>query len=147
MMLKACSCELYKPCLVGREDIEVSHLQFADDSSFFGEAKDANLTTLKSVLRCFEWHSGLKINFCKSCLFTMGVKECAMGWAEVLNCRIEEMPFSYLGLPISVRPCDKRIWKKVVDSMSNRLTLWENKYLSFGGRIVLLNSVLTSIPT
>ena len=32
------------------------------------------------------------------------------------------------------------------ETLSGRLNFWGHKYISFGGRIVLLNSVLNSIP-
>lgn len=34
----------------------------------------------------------------------------------------------------------------LIDSLNRRLGSWKNKFLSLGGRIVLLNSVLNSIP-
>lgn len=35
----------------------------------------------------------------------------------------------------------------MIDALLRRLGSWKNKFLSLGGRIVLLNSVLNSIPT
>ena len=68
MMRKVCVDGFFRPWRVGSAGVEVSHLQYADDSIFFGEASVENIRTLKCVLRCFEWLSGLKINFRKSCL-------------------------------------------------------------------------------
>jgi len=34
----------------------------------------------------------------------------------------------------------------MLDKLRNRLNSWGSKYLSLGGRIVLLNSVLKAIP-
>lgn len=38
------------------------------------------------------------------------------------------------------------IWEPLLDLLSKKLNFWGNKYVSLGGRIVLLNSVLHSIP-
>lgn len=57
-----------------------------------------------------------------------------------------EFPFLYLGLPVGVRPNDKAVWSKVLEQITNWLESWENHFLSFGGRVVLTNSVLTSLP-
>ncbi|MCI81328.1 LINE-1 reverse transcriptase like, partial [Trifolium medium] len=43
--------------------MSVTHLQYADDTLFLGEATVANLWTIKSILRGFELASGLKVNF------------------------------------------------------------------------------------
>jgi hypothetical protein len=37
-------------------------------------------------------------------------------------------------------------WDLLLDQLSKRLNSWGNKYVSFGGRIVLINSVLNAIP-
>lgn len=57
---------LYKGVLVGQGRTMVTHLQFADDTIFFGEASEDNITTIKSIMRIFELVSGLRINFGKS---------------------------------------------------------------------------------
>ncbi|KEH22255.1 transmembrane protein, putative [Medicago truncatula] len=38
------------------------------------------------------------------------------------------------------------LWKPVVDAVRNRLSKWNNRRLSIGGIIVLLNSVLYALP-
>ncbi|MCI37060.1 retrovirus-related protein, partial [Trifolium medium] len=45
---------------VGNTGLSVSHLQYADDTLFIGEASMENLWSLKAILRCFELASGLK---------------------------------------------------------------------------------------
>jgi hypothetical protein len=37
-------------------------------------------------------------------------------------------------------------WEPLIDALRKRLGVWSNKYVSLGGRIVLLNSVLNAIP-
>lgn len=90
---------------------------------------------------------GLKINFRKSCLMGVGIGQETLGcWAKILNWNVDTIPFTYLGLPVGARSNDKKVWKNVVDRVAKRLDRWENGFLSFGGRIVLLRSVLTSLP-
>jgi hypothetical protein len=64
---------LFKPFLVGRGNLPVSILQYADDTLCIGEASVDNLWALKAVLRGFELASGLKVNFWKSCLLGINV--------------------------------------------------------------------------
>lgn len=37
-------------------------------------------------------------------------------------------------------------WEPLLESLSGKLNSWSHKYISFGGRIILLNSVLNSLP-
>jgi hypothetical protein len=54
---------------VGQQDlVEVSHLQFADDTLLLGAKSWANVRALRAVLVLFESMSGLKVNFNKSML-------------------------------------------------------------------------------
>ncbi|GKV16062.1 hypothetical protein SLEP1_g26767 [Rubroshorea leprosula] len=45
---------LYKGVMVGKRDTTVTHLQFADDTIFFGEASDENIKVVKGIMRTFE---------------------------------------------------------------------------------------------
>ncbi|XP_016192828.1 uncharacterized protein LOC107633742 [Arachis ipaensis] len=54
------------PLLVGRDKIELSHLQFANDTILFCSPETETILNYKRLLRCFELMSGLSINFDKS---------------------------------------------------------------------------------
>lgn len=61
----------------------------------------ANLQALKTILRCFELSSGLKVNFSKSLFMGVNVGPEFLGMAErFLYCRIGSVPFTYLKLPV-----------------------------------------------
>jgi hypothetical protein len=138
---------LFKGFSVGSGSVVVSHLQYADDTLCIGEASVENLWTLKAILRGFEMASGLKINFWKSCLLGVNVSAefLEMG-CTFLNCKRGAVPFKYLGLPVGANPKRVDTWDPLLDQIRRRLNSWENKFISFGGRIVLLNSILNSIP-
>ncbi|MCH79641.1 LINE-1 reverse transcriptase like, partial [Trifolium medium] len=147
VMRKAVELNLFKGFMVGREGVVVSHLQYADDTLCIGEASLQNLWTLKAILRGFEMASGLKINFWKSCLLGVNVTEDFLDLGcSFLNCKRGEVPFKYLGLPVGANPRRLATWEPLLDHMRRKLNSWGNKFISFGGRIVLLNSVLNSIP-
>ena len=71
-MRKAKEENMYKAYQVGSNKVEISLLQFADDTIFLGEADMENVKTIKAVLRSFELASGLKINFAKSTFGAFG---------------------------------------------------------------------------
>jgi hypothetical protein len=147
IMRQAVELNRFVPFKVGRGELPISHLQYADDTVFIGKALVENLWVMKAALRGFELVSGLKVNFWKSCLVGVNVDPDFLGMASrFLNCRIGRIPFIYLGLPVGANPRSLATWQPMIDVLKNRLNSWGNKYVSFGGRIVLLNSVLSAIP-
>ncbi|XP_071739232.1 uncharacterized protein [Rutidosis leptorrhynchoides] len=65
--------ELLKGVKISNDKVNVSHLQYADDTIFIGEWSQENSYSLQNLLKCFELASGLKVNFHKSCLYGLGV--------------------------------------------------------------------------
>ncbi|RVW26926.1 putative ribonuclease H protein [Vitis vinifera] len=106
--------------LVGRDRTRVSLLQFADDTIFFSKASLDLLQNLKIILLVFGQVSGLKINLEKSTIS---------------------------GLPLEGNPKTIGFWDPVVERISRRLDGWKKAYLSLGGRITLIQSCLSHIPS
>jgi hypothetical protein len=146
LMHKAVSLGFFRGFKVG-PDVVVSHLQYADDTLFIGEACVENLWSMKAILRWFELISGLKVNFSKSSLFGVNVDNTFLDHAaSFLHCKLGSFPFIYLGLPVGANPRRASTWDPIVKAIERRLLSWKNKYVSLGGRVVLINSVLASIP-
>jgi hypothetical protein len=134
----------FQPFLVGRSRMSVLMRQYADDSLCIGDASVENLWAVKAILRGFEMASELKINFWKSCLVGVNVPDEFLAMAsDFSNYRIGHTTFKYLGLPVGANPCLSSTWRPMVDAIKRRLGSWGNKFISFGGRIVLINTVLT----
>ena len=131
---------------MGSNRVEVSILQYADDTIFFGEASLGNVRAIKSILRIFELASGLKINFAKSGFGAFGMSE---RWksdaANWLNCSLLSFPFVYLGIPIGANPRRVQMWDPIIKKCERALSKWKQRHLSFGGRVTLIQSVLNSI--
>jgi hypothetical protein len=133
---------------VGRSsEVRLTHLQFADDALIIGEKSWLNVRARRAVLLLFEEVSGIRVNFHKSLLTGVNISE---SWltevASVMNCRRGSVPFVYLGLPIGGDSRRLSFWKPVIDRIVGRLSSWKNKFLSFGGRLVLLKVILSSLP-
>ena len=128
-------------------EVCLTHLQFADDTLIIGEKSWLNVRTIRAVLLLSEEVSGLKVNFNKSMLIGVNVSESWLTQAAmVMNCRRGTIPFIYFGLPIGGDSRKLCFWKPVVDRIGKCLASWSNKFLSLGGRLVLLKFVLSSIP-
>ena len=118
-----------------------------DDTIIFIDHNPEQAQNLKLLFCAFEQLSGLKINFHKSEVFCYGAaKEMESFYTSLFGCNSGEYPFRYLGIPMHHRQLLNSEWRKVEDRFKQKLSCWKAKYLSFGGRLVLLNSVLSSLP-
>jgi hypothetical protein len=122
LMSRAVSLGYFKPFDIKNSGIVVSHLQYADDTLFIGEACVENLWCVKAILRCFELMLGLKINFAKSMIFGVVPDEPFMRVAsKFLNCKVGKFPFIYLGLPVGANPRKESTWEPVIEVLQRRL--------------------------
>lgn len=132
---------------IGRDNVTVTHLQFADDTIIISKPTTRNVWAIKSILRLFELASGLKINFSKSRVMAVNGREGFVQSAALfLGCKIGVIPFKYLGVPVGANPRRVETWLPLVNMFKAKLSSWQNKFLSLGGRIVLLKSVISSLP-
>ncbi|KAJ9557691.1 hypothetical protein OSB04_012305 [Centaurea solstitialis] len=138
---------LLKGLKVGEKEVILSHLQYADDAIFFGEWEAENIVNVIKILKCFNAVSGLKVNLDKCSIFGIGVPEQeVVDWARVIGCGKGTLPLFYLGLPVGSSIKRLSHWEKVVNKFKSKLSGWKSKWLSFGGRLTLVKSVLSSIP-
>jgi hypothetical protein len=122
-------------------------LQFADDTIIMGEGNWENLWTIKTVLRSFEIVSGLKVNFHKSKLYGINLDDSFLSASSsFLHCEVDSIPFRFLGIPVGANPRRKGTWAPIIDAMRKRLSVWNGRNLSIGGRVTLINFVLSSLP-
>ncbi|KAJ9688885.1 hypothetical protein PVL29_014502 [Vitis rotundifolia] len=133
---------------VGRNRTRVSsHLQFADDTIFFSSTREEDMLTLKSVLLVFGHISGLKVNLDKSNIYGINLGQNQLHrLAELLDCKASGWLILYLGLPLGGNPKTCGFWDPVIERISSRLDGWQKTYLSFGGRITLIQFCLTHMP-
>ncbi|GKU98851.1 hypothetical protein SLEP1_g11790 [Rubroshorea leprosula] len=141
------SKSLFNGVQEGSSNITISHLQFADDTILFGEANEQNIKAAKSIMRTFELASGLKINYNKSTSIGINVDTKEINhFACFLHCKPGKLPLLYLGMPVGASLRKKSTWSTQVANFERKLTGWNNRFLSIGGRIVCINSVLSSPP-
>ncbi|XP_078149679.1 uncharacterized protein LOC144544998 [Carex rostrata] len=66
--------------------------------------------------------------------------------AQIFGCKVTHLPITYLGLPLHYKKPSLFDWQTVIDKIESRIQGWKGKLLSYGGRVTLLNSVLSAIP-
>ncbi|XP_058734070.1 uncharacterized protein LOC131605773 [Vicia villosa] len=124
----------------------VDILQFTDDTLLVGESSWRQVWAIKAVLRAFELVSGLGINYHKSKLIGINVSANFLEAASyVLSCKVEGSVYTFLGIKVGCNPRKKESWIPLVSKIKKRLSGWNNRFLSLGGRITLLKSILSSL--
>jgi hypothetical protein len=125
----------------------ISILQYVDDTILFMEHDIAKALNMKLILCIFEQLSGLKINFHKSEIFCLGeAKDIEQQYMQIFGCEEGALPFKCLGIPIHHRILRNAEWNPVESRFASKLGCRRSKMLSYGDRLVLINSVLTSLP-
>jgi hypothetical protein len=115
----------------------LTHLQYADDTVLFLKSSNENIQNVKF----------LKINYNKAEVFTVGLgKVVAMEVADALNCKPGKLPMKYLEIPTSDVKLTKLQLSEPRNKIEKRLETWKCGQLSYGGRSILINSSLSSIP-
>jgi hypothetical protein len=127
--------------------VVVSHLLFADDTLVFCGADESQIKHIGALLVCFEAVSGLKVNLPKSALIPVSSLDDVDQLPGYLGCGISLLPLKYLGLQLGASFKLKTMWAELVELMARRLAPWKRTYLSKGGRVTLIKSTLSNLPT
>ena len=134
---------------IARASPAVSHLLFADDSLFFCKADVQQCDGLMRIIKLYGRASGQQLNLNKSSIsfgnrvdqeikgvlkYTLGIhKEGGMGM--------------YLGLPEKMCGSKRQVFAFIIDRLNDRINSWSAKFLSKGGKEVLLKYVAQALPT
>jgi hypothetical protein len=79
-------------------------------------------------------------------LITSSSREQVASLAGILQCKASAFPLRFLGLLLYDRSLSKQQYQDLIDSIQKGFPGWKTKKLSIAGRLVLLNSVLTTKP-
>jgi hypothetical protein len=122
-------------------------VQYADDTLLILHGTMEQAIMVKTLLDTFALFSGLKINFQKSTFVPMHMThQDAQAIAETLGCPISDLPCTYLGLPLSMCKISRTNLQPVIQRIDKRLPGWIPRMLGSGGRVQMINSVLSAIP-
>ena len=125
----------------------ISHLLFADDTILFYDVSRDQLLSIRLALTCFQAFTGLKVNAGKSEIVPVGEVGNIDALASILHCRVGNLPLKYLGMPLGTPYKTAAMWNPILERMEKKLSGWKRLYLSKGGRLTLVKSTLSSLPT
>jgi len=145
-MMEASRVGAFNGVKIGKTDLEISHLLYADDAVIICDWSVQNARKILNILQVFYLASGLKINLVKRKLIGVGVQfNTVSEVAQLLGCSAVQTPFMYLGVMVGGNMNRIDLWKTMMDRFVERLARWKVKLLSMGGRLTLVKAVLGSI--
>jgi hypothetical protein len=121
-------------------------VQYADDMLLILQACPVQLLALKDLLQRFAAATGLSVNYAKSCLMPINIDSDRLFFlANTFGCATGTLPFTYLGLPLGTTRPTVQDLTPIVYQVERRLNA-SARFLDYGGRLQLVNSVLSTLP-
>lgn len=127
---------------------QINHLAYADDTIIFASSNKTSCQLIMNTLHLYEEQSGQLINKGKSFFYlhNKAALSSIQVVEEVTGFEKGTFPLMYLGCPIGHAKMKKVHYSELITKIFNKLQAWKGKLLSFGGKVVLINHVLQSIP-
>ncbi|XP_059311001.1 uncharacterized protein LOC132062444 [Lycium ferocissimum] len=114
----------------------------AEEDSF------ARYEKIMIILKKYEELSGQLINRDKSAfyLYDKVAQHIQQEVQQITGFNRDQFPLKYLGCPIFHTRRKKMYYNDLIKKVKNKLQSWKGRLLSYGGKAVLISSVLQSIP-
>jgi hypothetical protein len=118
---------------------------YADDVVVFARPSMMELQAIKGVLDCFGQASGLHVNFLKSTAAPIRCSQEAVdAVSAAIDCPVQGLPCTYLGLPLSLKKLRMEDLQCVLDKLARKLAFWKAKLLTKDGRVAFVHAVMTA---
>lgn len=128
------------------KELKLTHLMYADDLLMFSKCDLRSIKLLQDVLDKFAEISGLNMNLHKSHIYFGGCSQVQrMEVCNFMNVEEGSLPFSYLGVPLTSTKPKVSDFRSLIHHITRRITSWTSRFLSFAGRLELIQSVIYSV--
>lgn len=126
----------------------VTHILFADDSLVFTRASSTDCRNLKTIFNDYAPASGQVFNFEKSSLFfSSGTSQSQVEEIKrIFGLNVVYKHEKYLGLPSMVGRRKIRFFSDIKLRVLNKLSSWQHKSFSCGGKEVLIKAMVQAVP-
>jgi len=113
----------------------------------FGYPSVHEAASFKSILKVFSDASGTSINKAKSQIFFFHTSPIIQRVvAHILGFSIASLPSKYLGTPLIDSAIKHASWRKLLEKLETRLSLWTYRALNMASRLTLIKAVLQAMP-
>ena len=144
---KKCNAKLWDLLKASQGGLAFSYLFFVDDLVLFAKVARKNCLVVRDVLDSFCTLLGQKVSTAKSrVFFSPNVStETKADLCKILEFRSTPTLGKYLGFPIKHSDMSQD-FGFIIERIQSRLAGWKANLLSFVGRLVLTQSVITIVP-
>ncbi|GKD98372.1 RNA-directed DNA polymerase, eukaryota, reverse transcriptase zinc-binding domain protein [Tanacetum coccineum] len=126
--------------------LKITYLCFADDLLVMCHGDVHSVKTIKKALEKFSVVSRLQPNLGKSTMFCGSLDDETKGEIQnILPFKIGKLSVKYLGVPLMSKKIRVADCKVPIDKVTQKLSDWKNKNLTYAGRAQLIASVLSSM--
>ncbi|XP_050222523.1 uncharacterized protein LOC126672611 [Mercurialis annua] len=130
----------------GCKKLKINHLMFADDLLLFCHGDIKSILFLANSLNSFKNSSGLSVNPTKSQIFFCNIdSSLKVRICEILGFKEGVLPLRYLGIPLISTRLSKTDCQGIIDKITARICSWTSRFLSYAGRVQLIQAVLMSM--
>lgn len=137
--------DLSKYLQLGRDEVCISHLLYADDILIFKNGAESSLTQLVELLRAYERSSGQQISQAKSGFYIHDkYQQCSTVISRVTGPGHGSFPITCPGVSIFHGRAKTVYFEYLVDKVQKLLDGWKTSTLSFRQWITLIKPVLQS---
>ncbi|XP_015168633.1 uncharacterized protein [Solanum tuberosum] len=127
---------------------EINHLSFEDDIIIFTSTTRSSLQFIMETLNTYEEVSDQLINKAKSHFMapTNTPSDVILLIEEITGFSQKSSPITYLGCPLYIGRQRIIYYSELVAKVVKKISDWQSRILSFGGKATLIKHVLQSIP-
>ncbi|XP_015084239.1 uncharacterized protein LOC107027648 [Solanum pennellii] len=138
----------YQGFIMEKRGPQVNHLSFADDIILFTSGRCKTLKLLMNTLKEYEKISGQLINGDKShfMLHSSAFNSTRGRIKRLTGFKQKQGPITYLVCPLFVGRPRNVYFSDLINKVVSRITGWQTKQLSYGGKAILSKHVLQALP-
>ncbi|CAM8944441.1 unnamed protein product [Rhodiola kirilowii] len=133
------------PFFIKKEALVVNHLLYADDMLIFTNGSEISMNRLMSLIKSFYASSGQQLNSSKSLIFFDQNIPPDRKKTLLTDTNFSEgsFPTTYLGAPLFPGRVKIEYFQALEDKVRARINGWTRNMISMGGRITIIEAVLT----
>ncbi|XP_019233205.1 PREDICTED: uncharacterized protein LOC109213823 [Nicotiana attenuata] len=127
---------------------QINRLAYAEDIIIFSVGNNKTIRLIMEQIHKYEMASGQKLNANKS--FFIAAPNTKVGRINRIRNATrfmdKQFPINYLGCPIYVGRKKICYFEEMVAKIVKRISGWQGRLLSYGGKVVIIKNVLQSLP-